>query len=124
MHTDEIRYGITGHNSPEELHLPPIPEVLTLAKCRVRGRTRQEQPAHFWPPREKPGVLGSPEHRKAFGKMVRVQRVDIAANLKTCGNYGKHYLCTYDLYGPVRNAFDAGSILYEGKWEGVGPWKS
>jgi hypothetical protein len=34
------------------------------------------------------------------------------------------YLCTYDLYGPVRNAFDAGSIHYEGKWEGVGPWKS
>jgi hypothetical protein len=33
------------------------------------------------------------------------------------------YLCTYDLYGPVRNAFDAGSIHYEGKWEGVGPWK-
>jgi hypothetical protein len=24
-------------------------------------------------------------------------------------------LCTYDLYGPVRNAFDAGSIHYEGK---------
>ncbi len=36
----------------------------------------------------------------------------------------KSYLCTYDLYGPVRNAFDAGSILYEGKWEGGGPWKS
>ena len=30
------------------------------------------------------------------------------------------YLCTYDLYGPVRNAFDAGSIHYEGKWEGIG----
>jgi hypothetical protein len=28
------------------------------------------------------------------------------------------YLCTYDLYGPVRNAFDAGSIHHEGKWEG------
>ncbi len=34
------------------------------------------------------------------------------------------YLCTYDLNGPVHNAFDAGSIHYEGKWEGVGPWKS
>jgi hypothetical protein len=33
-----------------------------------------------------------------------------------------NHLCTYDLYGPVRNAFDAGSIHYEGKWEGVGPW--
>jgi hypothetical protein len=32
-----------------------------------------------------------------------------------------NYLCTYDLFGPVRNAFDAGSIHYEGKWEGVGP---
>ncbi len=30
----------------------------------------------------------------------------------------------YDLYGPVRNAFEAGSIHYEGKWEGFGPWKS
>ncbi len=29
-----------------------------------------------------------------------------------------NYLCTYDLYGPVCNAFDAGSIHYEGKWEG------
>jgi hypothetical protein len=29
-----------------------------------------------------------------------------------------NYLCTYDLYRPVRNAFDAGSILYKGKWEG------
>ncbi len=34
------------------------------------------------------------------------------------------YLCSYDLYGPVRNAFDVGSIHYLGKWEGVGPWKS
>jgi hypothetical protein len=33
------------------------------------------------------------------------------------------YLCTYDLYRPVRNAFDAGSIHYLGKWEGVEPWK-
>ncbi len=35
-----------------------------------------------------------------------------------------NYLCTYELYGPVRNAFDAGTIDYLGKWEGVGPWKS
>ncbi len=33
------------------------------------------------------------------------------------------YLCTDDLYGPVRNAFDVGIIHYEGKWEGAGPWK-
>jgi hypothetical protein len=33
------------------------------------------------------------------------------------------YLCPYDLYGPVRNAFDAGNIHYEGKWEEVGLWK-
>ncbi len=32
-----------------------------------------------------------------------------------------NHLCTYDLYRPVRNAFDAGSIHYLGKWEGVGP---
>jgi hypothetical protein len=31
------------------------------------------------------------------------------------------YLSTYDLYGPVRNAFDAASIHYEGKWEWVVP---
>jgi hypothetical protein len=35
-----------------------------------------------------------------------------------------NYLCTYDLYGPVHNAFGAGSIHYEGKREMVGPWKS
>jgi hypothetical protein len=32
-----------------------------------------------------------------------------------------NYLCTYDLYDPVCNAFDTGSIHYLGKWEGVGP---
>ncbi len=31
----------------------------------------------------------------------------------------------YDLYGPVRNAFDVGRYsTWEGKWEGVGPCKS
>ncbi len=33
------------------------------------------------------------------------------------------YLCTYDLYGHIRNVFDA-SIHHEGKWDGVGPWTS
>ncbi len=32
--------------------------------------------------------------------------------------FNNNYLCTYDLYGPMRNAFDAGSIHYFGKWEG------
>ena len=36
----------------------------------------------------------------------------------------KTILYTYDLYGPVHNAFDAGSIHYLGNWEGIGPWKS
>jgi hypothetical protein len=36
----------------------------------------------------------------------------------------KSAIFTYDLYGPVRNAFVAGNIHYEGKWEEVGPWKS
>ena len=31
------------------------------------------------------------------------------------------YLCIYILHGPVRNAFDAGSIYYKGKWEEAGP---
>jgi hypothetical protein len=37
-----------------------------------------------------------------------------------------NHLCTCELYrySPVRNAFDAGSIHYLGKWEGVRPWKS
>jgi hypothetical protein len=34
----------------------------------------------------------------------------------SCENFS--YLWTYDLYSPVHNAFDAGSIHYEGKWEG------
>jgi hypothetical protein len=29
-----------------------------------------------------------------------------------------YHLYTYDLYGPVHVAFDAGSIQYLGKWEG------
>ncbi len=38
----------------------------------------------------------------------------------SCGVCVINYLCTYDLYDPVRNAFDAGIIHYEGKWEGPG----
>ncbi len=34
------------------------------------------------------------------------------------------FIYTYNLYSPVRNAFDTGSIHYRGKWEGVGPYKS
>jgi hypothetical protein len=32
-------------------------------------------------------------------------------------------LCTYDKYDLLHNAIDAGSIHYEGKWEGSVPWK-
>jgi hypothetical protein len=38
--------------------------------------------------------------------------------------YGNSYLWTYDSYGPVGNAFDAGSIHNERKYEAVRPWKS
>jgi hypothetical protein len=31
------------------------------------------------------------------------------------------YLCTYDLYGPVRHAFDAGSIHTRASGRGLGP---
>ncbi len=31
------------------------------------------------------------------------------------------YLCTYDLYGPVRNAFDADRVHYGGNGRGLGP---
>ncbi len=33
-----------------------------------------------------------------------------------------NYLCTYALYGPVRNAFDAGSIHYLGNGQVGGGW--
>jgi hypothetical protein len=32
-----------------------------------------------------------------------------------------NYLCNYDLYGPVRNVFDAG--LQGGIWWSSDPWK-
>jgi hypothetical protein len=37
-----------------------------------------------------------------------------------------NYLCTYDLYGPVRNFFDAGRYITWGSGVGGGvwPWKS
>ncbi len=44
--------------------------------------------------------------------------------LSRVGSCTLNHICTFDLYGPVRHAFDAGSICYLGKWEGVGPWKS
>ncbi len=54
-----------------------------------------------------------------LGIILRVLRLEVSVyNVLTT------YLCTYDLYGPVRDAFDAGSIHYEGKWEGVWPWKA
>jgi hypothetical protein len=31
-------------------------------------------------------------------------------------------IATYDLYGHMHNAFDAGDIHYKGKGKGVGPW--
>jgi hypothetical protein len=37
------------------------------------------------------------------------------------GSWTWNHLGTNDLYRPVHNAFDAGSIHYLGKWEGVGP---
>ncbi len=49
---------------------------------------------------------------------ARLQLIEIQVGIKNS------YLCTYDLNGPVCNAFDAGSIHYEGKLEEVGPWKS
>jgi hypothetical protein len=33
-----------------------------------------------------------------------------------------NYLCTYDLYGPVRNVFDAGSIHYDLQGQVGGGW--
>jgi hypothetical protein len=56
-------------------------------------------------------------------KRLRDKQQDIQGDKGS--NRDFKYLCTYDgLYGPVQNAFDAGSIHYLGKWEGVGPWKS
>jgi hypothetical protein len=52
----------------------------------------------------------------------RIQKIHFCT--KSLIDVGNSYLCTYDLYGPVRNAFDADSIHYESKWEGVGPRKS
>jgi hypothetical protein len=34
-----------------------------------------------------------------------------------------NYLCTYDLYGPVRNVFDAGRYITWGSGRGFGPGK-
>jgi hypothetical protein len=34
---------------------------------------------------------------------------------------GNSYLWTYDLYGPVRNAFDAGNSITRASGRGLGP---
>ncbi len=60
--------------------------------------------------------LSSPYHTP-----IAVHRHNLAVwNVPGMKAIGKLSL---DLYGSVRNAVDAGSILYEGKWEGAGPWK-
>ncbi len=65
---------------------------------------------------------------ETYGKLVTAffyswyfynQGISYLVNILAGAEYLISYLCTYDLYGPVRNAFDAGSIHYEGKWEGV-----
>ncbi len=43
----------------------------------------------------------------------------------TDGGYGTNsYLCTYDLYGPVRNDFDACRSITRASERGLGPKKS
>jgi hypothetical protein len=59
--------------------------------------------------------------KEQIGRICKESAVDRAQGTFLAG---VSYLCTYDLYSPVHNAFDAGSIHYDGKWEGVGPWKS
>jgi hypothetical protein len=56
----------------------------------------------YWNPPTPPKKQGYTVHNRFKAKISKCE--------------GKiKYLCSYDLYGPVRNAFDAGSIHYESK---------
>ncbi len=55
---------------------------------------------------------------------VRNNRKDLRHSLPILENWNndiQSYLRTNDLYGPLRNAFDAGSIHYEASGRGLGP---
>jgi hypothetical protein len=72
-----------------------------------------------------PSEYVAPEACRSAGSQVAVFILQPSQDhLVICSSCYINYLCTYDLYGLVRNVFDAGSIHYLGKWEGVGPWKS
>jgi hypothetical protein len=49
-----------------------------------------------------------------------IQRNTIAPSMASVLWLRIKYLCTYDLYGPVRNVFDAGRYL---RGEVVGGWR-
>ena len=98
-------------------------QVFTVSKCyghtmevRTRGRTITEINSrivsnwhHYLPSQTKYFLLFPFSIEFGLWKMYSVWNFN---------------LCTFDLYGPMCNAFYAGSIHYKGKWEGVGPWKS
>ncbi len=98
-------------------------QVFTVSKCyghtmevRTRGRTITEINSrivsnwhHYLPSQTKSYLLFPFNVEFGFRKMYSIWNFN---------------LCTFDLYGPMCNAFYAGSIHYKGKWEGVGPWKS
>ncbi len=71
-------------------------------------------------------LTGLPEENIVLVATGQVQILNIAPFLppRPAQQAYNSYLCTYGLYSTVRNAFDAGSIHYEGKWEGARPWKS
>jgi hypothetical protein len=54
-----------------------------------------------------------PTHQMLPLPLTRINRVK--KNWETLSRVQNSSLCTYDLYGPMCNAFDAGSIQYEGK---------
>ncbi len=55
------------------------------------------------------------EARNRVGIGLSYQPAESIPGLLNC------YLCTYDLYGPVRNAIDADRVHYEGNGRGLGP---
>jgi hypothetical protein len=53
--------------------------------------------------------------------MYTVKKVNNFPVLSVVRPWNNNYLCTYDLYGPVHNAFDAGKSITRSRGRGLGP---
>jgi hypothetical protein len=59
----------------------------------------------------------------SLGKKLLIGQADFTLTGRRGRGVSSSYLCTYDLYGPVRNVFDACKYIMRAIGRGLGPGK-